>query len=131
MAETAYYTGTGRRKSAVAQVRLVEGKGLIRVNGKPYEDHFGVNRLVRSITAPFAVTGTLQEYDAEIKIKGGGPAGQAGAAALGIARALSKIDRQYHQDLRKKGFLTRDARKVERKKAGCHKARRGKQFSKR
>lgn len=131
MTDTMSYKGTGRRKSAIAQVRLVDGKGIVLVNGRPFDEYFPVERLAKAVTAPLAVTGTRSNYDISVKVKGGGPAGQADAVSLGIARALASIDRDHQVDLRKKGLLTRDARAVERKKAGCHKARRGKQFSKR
>ncbi|MFH1706495.1 MAG: 30S ribosomal protein S9 [Planctomycetota bacterium] len=125
------YLGTGRRKTAIAQVRLMDGKGLIQVNGKTFEEFFPGERLTKAVTAPLVATNTRNEYDILIKVKGGGPCGQASAAALGIARALAKIDRKHHAELRKRGLLTRDPRMVERKHHGFRKARRDKQFSKR
>ena len=129
--EIGCFMGTGRRKTSVAQVRLFEGKGIFQVNGKPYDQYFTVDRLVQSIQAPFFVTNTRQDYDITVKVKGGGPTGQAGAIVLAVSRALAKVSRENHQELKKGRLLTRDSRMVERKKAGCHKARRGKQFSKR
>lgn len=131
MAEDFCYMGTGRRKTSLAQVRMYPGKGVIEVNGRPFEEYFTVERRRQSVLEPLVVTATIKDYDLKIKASGGGPTGQAEAAVLGIARALSKIDREHHQKLRKMNLLTRDARKVERKKYGKHKARRGKQFSKR
>ena len=131
MSEDLFYVGTGRRKKSLAQVRVYPGKGIIEVNGRPFEEYFTVERRRQTVLEPLTATGTLKDYDLKIKTSGGGPTGQAEATVLGIARALSKIDREYHQELRKRGLLTRDARMVERKKYGHHKARRGKQFSKR
>lgn len=131
MTENVAYQGTGRRKNAIAQVRLFPGKGIIEVNGRPFEEYFPVERRQQAALQPLIATGTLKDYDVKIKTNGGGPTGQAEAVVLGIARALAKVDREYQKELRKKGLLTRDARMVERKKYGCHKARRGKQFSKR
>jgi len=131
LAEEFCHMGTGRRKTSLAQIRMYPGKGVIEVNGRPFEEYFTVERRRQAVLEPLVATGTLKDFDLKIKASGGGPTGQAEAAILGIARALSKIDREYHQQLRKRGFLTRDARMVERKKYGKHKARRGKQFSKR
>ncbi len=134
MSETtdiASYTGTGRRKTSVAQVRLFDGKGLFQVNGKPYDEYFNVPSHINTVVQPLVVTGSRHDFDIKVKVTGGGPTGQAGAISLGISRALSKISHENHQELKKKRLLTRDSRMVERKKAGCHKARRGKQFSKR
>jgi small subunit ribosomal protein S9 len=131
LTEIASYIGTGRRKTATAQVRLFDGKGIIMVNDRPFDEYFKVERQIRSILAPLVATSTRKDFDITVKVKGGGPTGQAGAIILGIARALAKVDREHQMELRHRGFLTRDARAVERKKAVCHKARRGKQFSKR
>jgi small subunit ribosomal protein S9 len=125
------HLGTGRRKTAIAQVRLMDGKGLILVNGKPFEEYFPGERLTKTVIAPLVATNTRNEYDITVKASGGGPYGQAAAAALGIARALANLDRKHHAELRKRGLLTRDPRMVERKHHGFRKARRDKQFSKR
>ena len=129
--ENVYITGTGRRKEAVAKVRMVEGKGIIRINNRAYDDFFTIPRLVQLVIDPLVATSTRNDYDISISVHGGGPSGQAGAILHGISRALAKVDRAYQVELRHRGMLTRDSRMVERKKAGCHKARRGKQFSKR
>ena len=131
MSEAVCHIGTGRRKKSLAQVRIFPGKGIIEVNGRPFEEYFTVDRRRQAVLEPLIVTDTLKDYDIKVKASGGGPTGQAEAMLLGIARALAKIDREYHHELRKRGLLTRDARMVERKKYGHRKARRGKQFSKR
>jgi small subunit ribosomal protein S9 len=125
------YLGTGRRKTSVAQVRLFDGKGLFIVNNKPYDEYFTVGSHINTVVNPLVITGTRHDFDIKVKVRGGGPTGQAGAISLGISRALAKISHDNHQELKKKRLLTRDSRMVERKKPGCHKARRGKQFSKR
>lgn len=124
-------SGTGRRKTAVAQVRLFEGKGLFEVNKRPFEEYFPLERFQSTVLKPLHVTKTRNDFDIKVKVAGGGPTGQAGAVSLGIARALCKAESEFHKMLRDAGLLTRDARMVERKKPGRHKARRGKQFSKR
>jgi small subunit ribosomal protein S9 len=131
MAEIQQYWGTGRRKTAVARVRLLEGRGNIVVNGETLDSYFPEKQQVETVRAPMVATETLDRYDVIAKVKGGGYSGQAGAFLLGIARALKKADASLDEILREGNFLTRDPRMVERKKYGRHKARRGHQFSKR
>jgi small subunit ribosomal protein S9 len=121
----------GRRKSSVARVFLKTGNGKITVNGREFEDYFSRPSLRLVVKQPLATLEALEKFDVAINLAGGGPAGQAGAARLGIARALIKVDPETRGALKKAGFLTRDPRAVERKKYGRHKARRGTQFSKR
>jgi small subunit ribosomal protein S9 len=123
--------GLGRRKTAVARVRLRRGGGKISVNGRDLEEYFTEDRDRQNVRGPFTVTRTLGMYDCAANVKGGGFTGQAGAVTLGIARALVKIDENLASTLRDAGFLTRDPRMKERKKYGLHKARRATQFSKR
>ena len=131
MAEnTAVYTGTGRRKEAVARVRLVPGTGKVTVNGRDVLNYFGRQQLIDDACAPFKVTDTVDHFDVIALCDGGGISGQSGALRLGIARALLEAG-DYRADLKKAGFLTRDARAVERKKPGLKKARKRPQFSKR
>ena len=131
MAEnTAVYYGTGRRKEAVARVRLVPGTGKVTVNGRDALNYFGRQQLVDDASAPFKVTDTVEHFDVIALCDGGGISGQSGALRLGIARALLEAG-DYRADLKKAGFLTRDARAVERKKYGLKKARKRPQFSKR
>lgn len=127
----AVYYGTGRRKSAVARVRLLPGEGNIIVNGKPLEEYFGLRTLELIIKQPLVVTDTVNKFDVIAKINGGGTAGQAGAVRHGIARALLQADREYRPALKKAGLLTRDPREKERRKYGLKKARKAPQFSKR
>ena len=122
---------TGRRKEAAAAVRLVLGKGKILVNGVTPAEYFGRDTLVMAMEEPLKVTETLGKFDIYIRSRGGGLSGQAGAARLGIARALLKYDEGLHKTLRGAGLLTRDARAVERKKPGQPGARKRFQFSKR
>ncbi len=126
---TLYY-GTGRRKEAIARVRLAPGKGAFVVNGKDALAYFGRQQLVDTALAPFKVTDTQKQYDVIVTCTGGGISGQAGAVRLGISRALLDAG-DYRHDLKHAGFLTRDARAVERKKYGLKKARKRPQFSKR
>ncbi len=121
----------GRRKTAIARVRLRRGGGRIYVNGKDLEQYFSEDRDRQRVRSPFTITKTLGMYDCMANVKGGGFTGQAGAATLGIARALVKIDEHFSGPLRDAGLLTRDPRMSERKKYGLHKARRATQFSKR
>ena len=122
----------GRRKAAVARVYLSAGKGNITINGRVLEDYFKEDALRYVVNQPFAVTGTEGQFDTKITIVGGGIKGQAEAIRLGIARALCEIDKEaYRSTLKAEGFLTRDAREVERKKPGQPGARRRFQFSKR
>ena len=122
----------GRRKTAVARVYLTAGKGNVTVNGRPLEEYFSLESLRYIVNQPFEVTSTLGQFDVKVTIVGGGIKGQAEAIRLGIARALSELDREgYRPALKAAGFLTRDAREVERKKPGQPGARRRFQFSKR
>ena len=127
---TAVYTGTGRRKEAVARVRLIPGTGKVTVNGRDALNYFGRQQLVDNAVAPFRVTDTVDQFDVIALCDGGGINGQSGACRLGISRALLEAG-EYRADLKKAGFLTRDARAVERKKYGLKKARKRPQFSKR
>ena len=127
----AQYTGTGRRKNAVARVRLVPGTGKITVNKKDVEEYIPHADLRLVINQPFAVTSTEGSYDVHVNVVGGGYAGQSGAIRHGIARALVQADPEYRPILKKAGFLTRDPRMKERKKYGLKAARRAPQFSKR
>ena len=126
----AVYIGTGRRKNAVARVRLVPGTGKVIINKRDGKDYFGRQALVDMALAPFRVTDTVDHFDVIATCNGGGVSGQAGALRHGIARALLSAG-DYRSDLKKAGFLTRDARVVERKKYGLRKARKKPQFSKR
>lgn len=126
-----YNYGTGRRKSAVARVFLKTGTGKITVNGKPAEDYFSRQTGLMIIRQPLELTGNLERFDIMVNVQGGGESGQAGAVRHGISRALVDYDSALKSDLSKAGFITRDAREVERKKVGLRKARRAKQFSKR
>jgi len=127
----AEYTATGRRKTSVAAIRMSPGSGKIRVNGKSIEDYFPTASLQLIVAQPLEVTKQANQYDIRIKATGGGPAGQAGAARLGIARALLQVDETFRSQLREHGLLTRDPRMRERKKAGQPGARKRFQFSKR
>ena len=131
MTSGAYFHGTGRRKTSVARVRLSAGAGEIVINGRSLDEHFGNAVDQAEILLPFRVTGTEGRYSAMVKVEGGGYQGQAGAIRHGIARALVESDPELRVPLKREGFLTRDARQVERKKAGLHKARKAPQFSKR
>ncbi len=131
MAEnTVTYWGTGRRKEAVARVRLVPGTGKLVCNGKDGLAYFGRQQLVDGALAPLKLTETAEAFDIYANLDGGGITGQAGALRLGIARALLDAG-EYRAELKKAGFLTRDSRAVERKKYGLKKARKRPQFSKR
>ncbi len=126
------YQGTGRRKSSVARVRLIPGKGEILVNRKPLDEYFGMELLKREVRRPFSVAGCEGKFDVVATVHGGGTTGQAGALRHGISRALCEADREaYRPALKSAGFLTRDPRMKERKKYGLKKARRASQFSKR
>lgn len=126
-----YYYGTGRRKSAVARVFLKAGKGQIIVNGKPVDEFFARETGRMIVRQPLETTKNLASFDISVNVFGGGETGQAGAVRHGIARALIEYDAALKPALRGAGLVTRDAREVERKKVGFHKARRRKQFSKR
>ena len=122
----------GRRKEAIARARLIPGSGTFTVNGRTLEEYFPNKLHQQLITDPFKVLDLVGSYDVIAKITGGGPSGQAGALRLAIARSLNEIDRENNRPtLKKAGFLTRDARVIERKKAGLKKARKASQFSKR
>lgn len=126
------YRGTGRRKSSVARVRLIKGKGNITVNDKKLEEYFPMEIISREAKRPFEVVGCEGKFDVIAKVHGGGMTGQAGALRHGISRALCEADREaYRASLKSAGFLTRDARAKERKKYGLKKARKASQFSKR
>ncbi|MBR3696847.1 MAG: 30S ribosomal protein S9 [Clostridia bacterium] len=125
------FQGTGRRKEAIARVRLVTGNGNITVNGKSLDEYFGTDILKVIVNQPFNVTNTVGKYDAIIKVVGGGFTGQAGAIRHGISRALLEANSEYRLALKQNGFLTRDPRMKERKKYGLKKARKAPQFSKR
>ncbi|PZO62374.1 MAG: 30S ribosomal protein S9 [Pseudoxanthomonas suwonensis] len=130
MATTQNY-GTGRRKSSTARVFLRKGEGKITVNGRPLDEFFGRETARMIVRQPLELTNRLDSFDVVATASGGGTTGQAGAIRLGIARALVEYDDTLKSELRKAGFMTRDAREVERKKVGLHKARRATQFSKR
>jgi len=131
LSTTATYRGTGKRKSSVARVVLVPGSGTVTVNGKSLAEYFPRQTLQSIATAPLRVSATDAAFDVRARIDGGGVSGQAGALRHGIARALLDADENLRTDLKRAGFLTRDARAVERKKAGLKKARKRPQFSKR
>ena len=133
------YTGTGRRKSSVARVSLTSGTGKITINGHDVEEYFTDKLLILDLCQPLDITNTREMFDIEVTVKGGGMSGQAGATRLGITRALLDYDKttpadsenSFRKTLKVAGFVTRDARKKERKKPGLKKARRAPQFSKR
>ncbi len=125
------YYGTGRRKSATARVYLKRGNGEIIANNRSIEDYFGRETARMIVRQPLVQLGMLDSIDVRVTVSGGGQSGQAGAIQLGIARALVNYDESNRSALRKGGFLTRDAREVERKKVGLHKARKRPQYSKR
>ncbi len=126
-----YYYGTGRRKSAVARVFMIKGSGKITVNGKPVDEYFARETGRMVIRQPLTLTEHLDSFDILVNVVGGGETGQAGAVRHGITRALIDFSTELKPALSAAGFVTRDAREVERKKVGLHKARRRKQFSKR
>ena len=123
--------GTGRRKSSVARVFLKKGTGKIEVNGKPLDQYFGRQTSIMIVKQPLLLTNNAESFDIKVNVHGGGESGQAGAVRHGITRALIDYDAALKPDLSHAGFVTRDAREVERKKVGLHGARRRKQFSKR
>ena len=131
MSELAQYRGTGKRKTSVARVILRPGDGTTWFNGRTLEEYFP--RLVHrtAVMAPLKTTALEGQYDLRVRVHGGGPSGQAGAVRHGIARALVEVNPDFRVLLKRQGYLTRDARQVERKKAGLHKARKAPQFSKR
>ena len=125
------FLGTGRRKTAVARVRLATGSGKITVNGRAFENYFPIDTLRATATQPLTLTGTAEKVDARINVTGGGPSGQAGALRHGIARALLQFDANLRSQLKAEGLLTRDSRMKERKKYGQPGARKRFQYSKR
>jgi small subunit ribosomal protein S9 len=127
----AQYLGTGKRKTSVARVILRPGDGKTWINGKTMEEYFP--RLIHrvAVLAPLKLTELQGQYDLRVRVHGGGPSGQAGAVRHGVARALVEVNPEFRTLLKRQGYLTRDARQVERKKAGLHKARKAPQFSKR
>ncbi len=131
MAAAVMYRATGKRKTSVARVILSPGVGRAVVNGREMDDYFGRKVLQTVAMMPFETTHTAGKFDIKVNVYGGGIAGQAGAVRHGIARALCEADENLRTPLKRAGFLTRDDRKVERKKAGFHKARKKPQFSKR
>ena len=125
------FLGTGRRKCSVARVRVTAGSGKIEINGKTIDEYFDLETLKTIVRQPLVLTETLNNVDVVVNIYGGGKAGQAGAIRHGITRALIEFRPELRPELKKAGFVTRDARKKERKKYGLKKARRAPQFSKR
>jgi len=123
--------GTGRRKTSTARVMLRDGTGIITINQRPLDVYFGRETARMIVRQPLELTGTTGRFDVDVRIAGGGITGQAGAIRHGITRALMEHDETLRPVLRKAGYVTRDAREVERKKVGLHKARRAPQFSKR
>jgi small subunit ribosomal protein S9 len=130
MSDTQYY-GTGRRKTSTARVFLKAGSGEITVNNRPLDKFFGRQTARMIVRQPLKVMDLNERFDINVTVTGGGTTGQAGAIRHGLTRALMKYDESFRQKLRKAGFVTRDAREVERKKVGLRKARRATQFSKR
>ncbi|MCY3818345.1 MAG: 30S ribosomal protein S9 [Gammaproteobacteria bacterium] len=126
-----YSYGTGRRKTSTARVFMSPGNGRIIVNGRPIDEYFGRETARMIIRQPLEVAGVVDRFDIRVTVKGGGASGQAGAIRHGVARALVEYDETMRADLRRAGFITRDAREVERKKVGLRKARKRPQFSKR
>jgi small subunit ribosomal protein S9 len=132
VSEAAYVWGVGRRKSAVARVRLYPGSGNITVNGRPARDYFGGRAVYQtSLLEPLLLTGTQERYDVTVRVVGGGVSGQAGAVQHGIARALTRSDESLRPVLKRAHLLTRDARVKERKKVGLKRARKAPQYTKR
>ena len=130
MASEQYY-GTGRRKTSSARVLLCPGRGQISVNGRPLDEYFGRETARMIVRQPLELTETSEQFDIRVTVEGGGASGQAGAIRHGITRALVEYNPEWKANLRRAGFVTRDARMVERKKVGLHKARRATQFSQR
>ena len=131
MAETSYNYGTGRRKTSVARVFIKPGKGKFTVNDKTLDEYFARETGRMVVRQPLVLTDHMQTFDVKVNVDGGGESGQAGAVRHGLTRALIEYDPALKPVLSKAGLVTRDAREVERKKVGLHKARRAKQFSKR
>ena len=131
MEKQAYFYGTGRRKTAVARVKIMPGNGAIIVNGIPYEELYVRPELRRRILQPFVATESMGKYNVMVKVEGGGVSSQGGAVSHGIARALVQIDDKSKVALRQNGLLTRDSRGKERKKPGLKRARKAPQYTKR
>ncbi|MBS7528190.1 MAG: small subunit ribosomal protein [Clostridiales bacterium] len=131
MAKSVQYQGTGRRKLAVARVRLVPGTGKFIVNGRDVDEYFNFETLRKEVRRPLVMTNTSSKYDVIVRVHGGGFTGQAGAVRHGLSRALLQVDAEFRPTLKSAGFLTRDSRMKERKKYGLKAARRAPQFSKR
>lgn len=131
MAAEVQYWGTGRRKTAVARVRLVPGDGNIIINDRDVQNYFNRKSLIHDLKSPLEVTNTTDNLDVLVNVNGGGLSGQAGAVRHGIARALLEVDGDYRKPLKDAGYLTRDSRMKERRKYGHKKARKSPQFSKR
>ena len=131
MSEQIYYSGTGRRKTSIAQVRLMKGEGVVIINGKPMEESVARKVLRDVIMKPLILTETSNQYNAVVKVTGGGITGQAGAIAHGISRALVKANDSLKPVLKSNGMLTRDPRMKERKKYGLKRARKAPQYTKR
>ena len=131
MDKQSYFYGTGRRKTAVARVRLMAGNGAIIVNGSPFEEQFPSLEHQRVILQPLVATESTGKYNVMAKVEGGGVTGQSGAIAHGISRALVRADERFKPSLRQYGLLTRDAREKERKKPGLKRARKAPQYTKR
>ena len=129
--EKVVFYGPGRRKKAIARVRLVDGNGKITINGKDIDEYLGMETLKVIVRQPLVLTNTLDKYDVIATVTGGGYTGQAGAIRHGISRALLEANGEFRLSLKQNGFLTRDSRMKERKKYGLKKARRAPQFSKR
>jgi len=125
------YWGTGKRKTAVARVRIFSGEGMLTVNRKPLNEYFGRETVRMIVQQPFEMTQTQGQYDVVANVRGGGNAAQASAIRHGITRALLELNPEFRPVLKKAGFITRDSREVERKKYGRHKARKRPQYSKR
>ncbi|MCL4489418.1 MAG: 30S ribosomal protein S9 [Chloroflexi bacterium] len=131
MATGKYYEGIGRRKAAIARVRLFAGSGAFMINERPLVEYFPVTSHANRVISPLRVTQNEDRFAVSAQVKGGGPVGQSGAVALGVARALLSADESFKGALRKAGLLTRDARVKERKKPGLKRARKAKQYTKR
>ena len=139
MAKDKVYTGTGRRKTSVARVKLIPGKGKVTINGRDVHEYLPYETLIMDLMQPLVLTNTQEMFDVEVNVFGGGFSGQTGAIRLGITRALLVYDantpvdseNSFRKVLKSEGFITRDSRKKERKKPGLKKARRAPQFSKR
>lgn len=131
MAKSNYYYGLGRRKEATATAHLSNGKGIITVNGVPVEEYFGTDALIARLKQPIAAVGNDDKYDVSLKVVGGGKSGQADAAKLAIAKAITNLSEELRPTLKKAGLLMRDSRVKERKKPGLKRARKAPQFTKR